>query len=39
MHRALEMHGSEAHIDAIDNGIPVVCILTSASVHDRNPVG
>ena len=24
----------QVHIDAIDNGIPVVCILTSASVHD-----
>ena len=36
MHRALEMHliGYKLHIDAIDNGIPVVCILTSASVHD-----
>ena len=33
--------GYKLHIDAIDNGIPVVCILTSASVHDpgRNPVG
>ena len=26
--------GYKFHIDAIDNGIPVVCILTSASVHD-----
>ena len=26
--------GYKLHIDAIDNGIPVVCILTSASVHD-----
>ena len=26
--------GYKFHIDAIDTGIPVVCILTSASVHD-----
>ena len=26
--------GYKFHIDAIDNGIPVGCILTSASVHD-----
>ena len=24
----------QAHIDAIDGGIPVSCLLTSASVHD-----
>ena len=26
--------GYKFHIDAIDSGMPVVCILTSASVHD-----
>ena len=37
---AEERHGQTGaagvwfHIDAIDSGMPVVCILTSASVHD-----
>ena len=26
--------GYKLHIDAIDGGIPVSCLLTSASVHD-----
>ena len=30
--------GYKFHIDAIDSGMPVVCILTSASVHDSQVV-
>ena len=29
-----EWTGYKLHIDAIDGGIPVSCLLTSASVHD-----
>ena len=32
--RGYKLHGYKLHIDAIDGGIPVSCLLAAASLHD-----